>query len=296
MPVSLRYRIRDFEERDKIKIDGKIFDNHRNDIEDYALEKICREEITFDNFVEQYNALLKENDVPLETKLYYIDTNLGARRNKYSNSRKCLWKYGSKMRYYDIDINGEEIVTTDNHPFYVQGRGFIKAEGLFVGDKLISVDGKDLIVETHDIEQCEKPITVYNFKVEDYHTYFVGNCKIWVHNNDCVKKVESGEIELETKKQKGNYGEMKMDEHYDSKGFEKMHNGVESLDDKIHHGIDGVYKNKDPNGDPKFIIAEAKYGSSQLGNTKKSGPQMGDKWIKNNIGKIVDDPDDIIEG
>lgn len=80
------------------------------------------------------------------------------------------------------------------------------------------------------------------------------------------------------------------------KGFEKMHNGVESLDDKIHHGIDGVYKNKDPNGDPKFIIAEAKYGSSQLGNTKKSGPQMGDKWIKNNIGKIVDDPDDIIEG
>lgn len=156
MPVSLRYRIRDFEERDKIKIDGKIFDNHRNDIEDYALEKICREEITFDNFVEQYNALLKENDVPLETKLYYIDTNLGARRNKYSNSRKCLWKYGSKMRYYDIDINGEEIVTTDNHPFYVQGRGFIKAEGLFVGDKLISVDGKDLIVETHDIEQCEK--------------------------------------------------------------------------------------------------------------------------------------------
>ena len=103
VPVSLRYRIRDFEERDKIKIDGKIFDNHRNDIEDYALEKICREEITFDNFVEQYNALLKENDVPLETKLYYIDTNLGARRNKYSNSRKCLWKYGSKMRYYDID-------------------------------------------------------------------------------------------------------------------------------------------------------------------------------------------------
>ena len=51
---------------------------------------------------------------------------------------------------------------------------------------------------------------------------------------------------------------------YDSKGFEKMHNGVESLDDKIHHGIDGVYKHKDPNGDPKFIIAEAKYGSCLL--------------------------------
>lgn len=88
--ISVRFNVLILQERDKIKIDGKIFDNHRNDIEDYALEKICREEITFDNFVEQYSALLKENDVPLETKLYYIDTNLGARRNKYSNSRKCL--------------------------------------------------------------------------------------------------------------------------------------------------------------------------------------------------------------
>lgn len=88
--ISVRFNVLILQERDKIKIDGKIFDNHRNDIEDYALEKICREEITIDNFVKQYNTLLKENNVPLETKLYYIDTNLGARRNKYSNSRKCL--------------------------------------------------------------------------------------------------------------------------------------------------------------------------------------------------------------
>ena len=195
-----------------------------------------------------------------------------------------------------LTVNGEEIVTTVDLPFYVKNQGFIKAGELIVGDELLDVNGNVLLVENFDVELTDEPVKVYNFKVEDFHTYFVGNCKIWVHNNDCAKKVESGEIELETKKQKGNYGEMKMDEHYDSKGFEKMHNGVESLDDKIHHGIDGVYKNKDPNGDPKFIIAEAKYGSSQLGNTKKSGPQMGDKWIKNNIGKIVDDPDDIIEG
>ena len=41
-------------------------------------------------------------------------------------------------------INGEEIVTTDNHPFYVQGRGFIEAGSLRIGDKLISVSGEDL--------------------------------------------------------------------------------------------------------------------------------------------------------
>ena len=184
-------------------------------------------------------------------------------------------------------INGEEIITTETHPFYVKNQGFIKAGELIVGDELLDVNGNVLLVENFAIELTEEPVKVYNFEVEDFHTYFVGNCKIWVQNNDCVKKVESGEIELETKKQKGNYGEMKMDEHYDSKGFEKMHNGVESLDDKIHHGIDGVYKNNNPNRQPKYVVAEAKYGSSQLGNTKNSGRQMSDAWISKNLDKVV---------
>ena len=84
-----------------------------------------------------------------------------------------------------ITINGEEIITTDNHPFYVQGRGFINAGSLLVGDKLISVNGEDLIIEDHYIELTDVPVSVYNFQVEDFHTYFVGDCAVWVHNKDC---------------------------------------------------------------------------------------------------------------
>ena len=84
-----------------------------------------------------------------------------------------------------LTINGEEIVTTDNHPFYVQGRGFIEAGKLLIGDKLISINGEDLVIEKFFIEECENPVTVYNFQVEDYHTYFVGNCAVWVHNKNC---------------------------------------------------------------------------------------------------------------
>lgn len=36
-----------------------------------------------------------------------------------------------------LTINGEEIVTTVDHPFYVQGRGFIQVRNLFVGDNLL---------------------------------------------------------------------------------------------------------------------------------------------------------------
>ena len=57
-----------------------------------------------------------------------------------------------------ITINGEEIITTDNHPFYVQGRGFINAGNLLIGDKLISVNGDDLTIEDYHIELTEEPV------------------------------------------------------------------------------------------------------------------------------------------
>ena len=71
-----------------------------------------------------------------------------------------------------------------NHLFFVKVRGFIEAGKLFIGDKLVSVEGKDLIVEAIEIEEVDEPVTVYNFKVEDYHTYFVGENAVWMHNAD----------------------------------------------------------------------------------------------------------------
>lgn len=83
-----------------------------------------------------------------------------------------------------LTISDEEIVTTDNHPFYVQGRDFIEAGNLLVENKLVSVNGDDLTIEDYHIELTEEPVSVYNFQVEDFHTYFVGNCTVWVHNNN----------------------------------------------------------------------------------------------------------------
>ena len=86
-----------------------------------------------------------------------------------------------------LTINGEKIVTTIDHPFYVQNRGFINAGNLLTGDTLISVNGEDLLVPSCYIEEREHT-TVYNFQVEDYHTYFVGECGVWVHNRTCTSQ------------------------------------------------------------------------------------------------------------
>ena len=79
-------------------------------------------------------------------------------------------------------MNGEEIVTTVDHPFYVKNQGFIKAGELIVGDELLDVNGNVLLVENFAIELTEKPVKVYNFEVEDFHTYHVGRLGVLVHN------------------------------------------------------------------------------------------------------------------
>ncbi|MFJ5768823.1 hypothetical protein [Psychrobacillus sp. NPDC093180] len=111
-----------------------------------------------------------------------------------------------------------------------------------------------------------------------------------------VEEVETGNITLVTNKQKGNYGEMKMDIHFESQGFTRISNDrVTSLDDKIVKGIDGVYLDLGP--PPKYILGEAKYGSSTLSNTK-DGRQMSETWIegRNRLESAVgkDNADDIL--
>ena len=84
-----------------------------------------------------------------------------------------------------LTVNGEEIVTTVDHPFYVKNQGFIKAGELIVGDELLDVNGNVLLVENFDVELTDKPVKVYNFQVEDFHTYHVGENGVWVHNANC---------------------------------------------------------------------------------------------------------------
>ena len=94
-------------------------------------------------------------------------------------------------------INGEEIITTETHPFYVKNQGFIKAGELIVGDELLDVNGNVLLVEKFNVELTDKPVKVYNFQVEDFHTYYVGENNILVHNAGKEYKIPKSGTEKE---------------------------------------------------------------------------------------------------
>jgi len=84
--------------------------------------------------------------------------------------------------------DGETIDTTTNHPFYVDGRGWVAAGDLEIGDILYTADGDEVEVADIEIEKLAEPITVYNLDVADFDTYFVGQYGVLVHNAGCGSK------------------------------------------------------------------------------------------------------------
>ena len=76
----------------------------------------------------------------------------------------------------------EEITTTLEHPFYVEGKGWTGAGELKEGDKLTLITGERVFVQSVVVERCKKPVKIYNFEVEDFHTYYVGHESVLVQD------------------------------------------------------------------------------------------------------------------
>ena len=81
-----------------------------------------------------------------------------------------------------LSVNGEEITCTPGHPFYSPVKGWTEAVHLRAGDILVLVNGEYVVVEWVQHELLESPVKVYNFQVADYHTYYVAESGVLVHN------------------------------------------------------------------------------------------------------------------
>jgi Pretoxin HINT domain/Bacterial toxin 50 len=81
----------------------------------------------------------------------------------------------------DIFINGEKITTTDSHPFWVEDVGWVAARDLNAGSHLQTKNESWLSIDK--VETHTGLTTVYNFEVAGFHTYFVSDVGLLVHNS-----------------------------------------------------------------------------------------------------------------
>lgn len=91
---------------------------------------------------------------------------------------------------YQIHVGDQVIESTYNHPFWVEGKGWTYVKDLKVGDLLVQSNGNTLKIDS--IELLHKQVTVYNMTVDEFHTYFVSDLGIWVHNTGPCINITAG--------------------------------------------------------------------------------------------------------
>ena len=105
---------------------------------------------------------------------------LGAQRVSH------IWEHTVQRTFLLNFSNGEQLETTKEHRFHVDGGGFVPAGRLRPGAAL-NTPVNNLVLR--GAEERNATTQVYNLEVENFHTYFVGDNLVWVHN----KKDTEGE-------------------------------------------------------------------------------------------------------
>ena len=106
---------------------------------------------------------------------------------------------------------------------------------------LVLSNGELVTVEWVQHEILESPVKVYNFEVEDFHTYFVGECGVLVHN-ECKGNWASGSY---PSPEESSY------DHYVRHGFEVNANSYDDYKRKAQN-FGNTVLNKKIKGRPVF--------------------------------------------
>jgi RHS repeat-associated protein len=104
-------------------------------------------------------------------------------------SKFAEWHETMRSVEVNTGTTTEALLTTDEHPFFVRGKGFIDAEDLNEGDVVQLAGGASATVTENRI--VEKAQLAHNFTVANDHTYFVGETKVWVHNCSSARLASS---------------------------------------------------------------------------------------------------------
>jgi len=98
------------------------------------------------------------------------------------------------VRIQDADGDLQELTTTDGHPFFVVGAGWVLASELAAADNLLQADGRLSRVLSTAREAHPGGVAIFNFEVEGHHNYFVaqapGHEPVLVHNISAVELIK----------------------------------------------------------------------------------------------------------
>lgn len=188
---------------------------------------------TGDTIVKVENGDKQIKDIKVGDQVYSKDPKTGEKGLK-----KVKTVYVNETdKLVHIFVDGQEIKATEEHPFWVIDKGWLGAKNLQVGDKVLLNSEEEAVIKSIFIEQLNKTIKVYNFEVENWHTYYVSDSGVLVHNTCRIKNITKQESVVW--KSFNNYkngikttGKGSGKKYYD---WDHTHNDIEVYDNKGRH-------------------------------------------------------------
>lgn len=156
--------------------------------------------------VDTENGLKPIEEIAVGDKVLAYDEQTG--EQAYKPVLQLFQNTTKEWQYVYIEGETEPIISTPGHKYYLPENNvrredtralehvsyvdlsekWVSACDLKPGDKVLLSDGKYGIVEKTVCIQLSVPETTYNLEVADFHTYYVGNTSVLVHNNNCGMK------------------------------------------------------------------------------------------------------------
>ncbi|MBU3131029.1 hypothetical protein KPL40_01075 [Clostridium gasigenes] len=112
IPVKVRLRSENYIFKDYLSIGNSRIKKERQEILEYVIRIYCKDEVTIEELAELYEMFLEDNKlvgiVNLQFTIRYFEAAV-------CRSKKVLWKFKRKLRYYDIsEMTDEKIVESLN--------------------------------------------------------------------------------------------------------------------------------------------------------------------------------------
>lgn len=88
--------------------------------------------------------------------------------------------------YHEIVTEGSRFAVTEEHPLWVQGRGWTPVRDIEVGAPVATIDGDTLVLANRRVDAA---LQVFNLSVANDESYFVGAERVWAHNATCTVRL-----------------------------------------------------------------------------------------------------------
>lgn len=103
LDLGFRLKIKNYLNRNRLFLDGEWVDKKRESLERFVIRKLCKDDVSFNGFVEKYNDFLQKEGIEFDPDIYITEDVYATRKNRVTDMTCLLWKQNEKLRYYDIE-------------------------------------------------------------------------------------------------------------------------------------------------------------------------------------------------